>query len=223
MTIARDELDPTLGPTLTRGPDAGPRPVAPAAWLTAGALGVLAVAAGLLLPDVTGDPGGMTHYMGLLAANQPWNLLLFMAVPVILAETLAITELVILFARGTAPTWVHGLSRAAGLAAGPWFLGITTYLLTNAVVPLTVGSGWAGPADIVAVGAYLAGVVPLVGITLVELGLLGRGGDRARLRLHATFVGIFLVVAHVAMIFGMLDPTLLGWNPANSMHVGHGM
>lgn len=28
----------------------------------------------------------MTHYMGLLAVNQPWNLLLFMAIPVVLAE-----------------------------------------------------------------------------------------------------------------------------------------
>lgn len=27
--------------------------------------------------------------------------------------------------------------------------------------------------------------------------------------LHAGFVGMFLVVAHVAMIFGMLDPTVL--------------
>ena len=33
----------------------------------------------------------MTHYMALLADNQPWNLLFFMAVPVILAETVAIT------------------------------------------------------------------------------------------------------------------------------------
>ena len=35
----------------------------------------------------------MTHYMALLADNQPWNLILFMAIPVILAETVAITEL----------------------------------------------------------------------------------------------------------------------------------
>lgn len=38
----------------------------------------------------------MTHYMELLAVNQPWNLILFMAIPVILAETLAITELYLL-------------------------------------------------------------------------------------------------------------------------------
>ena len=30
----------------------------------------------------------ITHYMELLATNQPWNLLIFMAIPVILAETL---------------------------------------------------------------------------------------------------------------------------------------
>lgn len=34
----------------------------------------------------------MTHYMELLTTNQPWSLILFMAIPVILAETLAITK-----------------------------------------------------------------------------------------------------------------------------------
>ena len=41
----------------------------------------------------------MTHYMELLASNQPWNLLIFMALPVVLAETVAITELYILYTR----------------------------------------------------------------------------------------------------------------------------
>lgn len=213
MTIAPEQLDQTVA-VRTRSTSG---------WLAAAVVGAAAVAAGLLLPDVTGDPGPMTHYMGLLADNQPWNLILFMAVPVILAETLAITELVILYTQGHAPSWVRRLSRGAGLIAGPWFLAITTYLLTNAVWPLTTGSGWNGPADIIAVAAYLTGVIPLVGITLLELGAIGREAGRARMRLHATFVGMFLVVAHVAMIFGMLDPTLLGWDPANSMHTGHTM
>jgi hypothetical protein len=34
--------------------------------------------------------------------------------------------------------------------------------------------------------------------------------------LHATLVAVFLIVAHVAMIFGMLNPTILGWAPTNS-------
>ena len=41
----------------------------------------------------------MTHYMQLLADNQPWNLLIFMVVPVVLAETVAVTELFVLFRR----------------------------------------------------------------------------------------------------------------------------
>ena len=190
----------------------------------AAGVGVLAVGIAWSLPNVAGgDVGSMTHYMGLLAANQPWNLLIFMAIPVILAETLAITELAVLFTQGAVKPWVHALNRWAGLIAGPWFLGITAYLLKNAVVPLTSGSGWHGPADLIAVFAYLAGVVPLVGITLIELGVLGREGGRARMKLHAIFVGVFLVAAHVAMIFGMLDPTLLGWFPEHTMPGGDTM
>ncbi len=177
--------------------------------------GVLSLAA-LLGPNLVASDLGMamsmsmTHYMELLAVNQPRNLLVFMAGPVILAETLAITELVLLFQRASAPSWVRTTSRVAGLVAGPVMLAIFLHLMLNAVVPLTLAGGWRGPADVIAVGFYLAGVVPLVGITLVELGLIGTGATGA-LKWHATFIAIFLVVAHVAMIFGMLDPSVLGY------------
>ena len=150
----------------------------------------------------------MTHYMELLASNQPWNLLIFMAVPVICAETLAITELITLFTRnmkGKART----VSKITGIFAGIYFLGIFIYLFCNAVVPLTASGGWRGPADVIAVGFYLAGIIPFLGMTLLELGLIGRNRDElGKLKLHAILVGIFLVVAHVAMIFGMIDPDL---------------
>lgn len=185
----------------------------------------LAVLGGVLLPDRTvgADMSGMTmtHYMGLLAVNQPWNLLLFMAIPVILAETLAITELALLF-RAEPPAWVRNLSRVAGLIAGPLMLGILVHLLRYAVVPLTATGGWRGAADVIAVLAYLAGAFPLVGITLVELGVVGRDARDAR-KWHAVFVGTFLVIAHVAMIFGMLDPTVLGWDPSHVMPGGSTM
>jgi hypothetical protein len=199
------------------------RPVNQVGLVIAIVVGVVVTAVALSLPNVTGDAGTMTHYMGLLAANQPWNLLLFMAIPVILAETLAVSELAVLFRQGDVSRWVHLINRWAGLLVGPWFLGITVYLTKNAVFPLTSGGAWHGPADLIAVGAYLAGVVPLVGITLIELGVLGRGTARARMRLHAIFVGAFLVAAHVAMIFGMLDPTLLGWTPTHTMPTGETM
>ncbi len=155
----------------------------------------------------------MTHYMGLLAANQPWNLILFMAIPVVLAETIAVTELAILFTRDQ-----HGLAkqlnRLASIAVGIYFTGVFFYLFQHAVMPITMAGEWRGVADVVAVGFYLLGVVPLAGLALLELGFLKKGAsDEEKLKLHATFVAIFLVVAHVAMIFGMLNPMVLGWVP----------
>lgn len=187
----------------------------------AATIGVLALTAVLSLTALLGPnlvaselgmamTMGMTHYMELLAVHQPRNLIVFMAVPVILAETLAITELAILLRRAATPAWVRTTSRIAGLLAGPIMLAIFLHLTVNAVVPLTVTGAWRGPADVIAVLFYLSGVVPFVGITLVELGLVGSDAASS-LKWHATFIAIFLVVAHVAMIFGMLDPALLGY------------
>ncbi len=160
----------------------------------------------------------MTHYMELLATNQPWNLILFMAIPVILAETIAIAELYLLYTRRLDGA-VRQLSHIAGSIAGIYFLGVFLYLFFTAVLPLTTGGAWRGPADVIAVGFYLAGVIPLGGIALIDLGFLWKNrSTEARLGLHASFVAMFLIVAHVAMIFGMLDPTLLGGaNPMATM------
>jgi hypothetical protein len=156
----------------------------------------------------------MTHYMELLVTNQPWNLIIFMAVVVICAETLAITELIILFDRKMEGT-ARKINKITGIIAGFYFLGIFVYLFANVIVPLNAAGGWRGIADIIAVWSYLSGIVPLLGIALLELGAIGRDRDATgKLKLHATFVGIFLVVAHVAMIFGMLNPSVLSGSPA---------
>jgi hypothetical protein len=150
----------------------------------------------------------MTHYMELLASNQPWNLLIFMAIPVICAETLAITELIILFTRNL-NSMAKKLNKVIGIFAGLYFLGIFIYLLFNAVIPLTITGEWRGPVDVIAVGFYLLGVIPFLGMSLLEMGIIGKNKDEvSKLKLHAILVGIFLVVAHVAMIFGMLSPDL---------------
>ncbi len=162
----------------------------------------------------------MTHYMELLAVNQPWNLILYMAIPVILAEAVAITELFILLSRQ-----YHGglrsINRIASIIGGVYFTGVFIYLMLNAVIPLTVTGGWRGPADVIAVLSYLAGIVPLLGMALLDIGLIGRKLDTEnRMKRHAIFVAVFLVVAHVAMIFGMLDPMLL-MSGSGEMHGMH--
>ena len=174
--------------------------------------------------SITKDPiMNMTHYMELLADNQPWNLILFMAVPVILAETVAITEFFVLLRRGQAGLlWV--LNRTASILGGAYFLGVFFYLLFNAVIPLTQSGQWRGPADMIAVGFYLSGVLPLSAMALIDLRWVGAHWSHdQRLTWHATAVSAFLVVAHVAMIFGMLDPTLMTSLPVDAMpHGGHG-
>lgn len=161
----------------------------------------------------------MTHYMQLLADNQPWNLILFMAIPVILAETIAVTELYILFTRNFTGT-AKKLNSISSMIVGLYFIGVFLYLFINAVIPITQGGEWRGAADVIAVSFYLLGVVPLAGLALIELGVLKKSASTEdKLRLHATFVAIFLVVAHVAMIFGMLNPTKLGWDPVEITNV----
>lgn len=155
------------------------------------------------------DSMDMTHYMELLATNQPWNLILFMAIPVILAEYIAITELYLLYTRNFTGI-VRRTHQIAGIIAGIYFLGVFIYLLVTAVIPITQQGNWRGPGDVIAVGFYLLGLVPLLGITLLELGVFSRQTQEwAKLKLHAIFVALFLIVAHIAMIFGMLNPALL--------------
>lgn len=160
----------------------------------------------------------MTHYMELLATNQPWNLIIFMAIPVILAETIAITELYILYTRNFKGT-MRLVNKISGIIAGFYFLVVFLHLLSKAVIPITAAGEWRTIIDVIAVGFYLLGIVPLFGITLLEIGAIWRQkSEEWKLAIHAIFVAIFLVVAHVAMIFGMLSPALLsGGMPMHSM------
>ena len=151
----------------------------------------------------------MTHYMELLSTSQPWHLLIFMAIPVICAETLAITEFIILFTRDLTGK-AKMVSKITGIFAGLYFTGVFIYLFINVVIPLTVSGGWRGPFDLIAVGFYLSGVIPFLGLFLIDTGIIGRKRNEvSRMKLHAVFVSIFLVVAHIAMIVGMLNPNLL--------------
>lgn len=155
----------------------------------------------------------MTHYMSLLADNQPWNLIIFMAIPVIMAETLTITEFFIIYNK-LESGWVKALNKAVGIFDGFYFTGIFIYLLINAVIPLTAGGGWHTWVDVVAVGFYLSGVLFLLPIALMELGIIFRNKTaQEKVKIHFILVGGFLVVAHVAMIFGMVNPNIV-----NSMH-----
>ena len=152
----------------------------------------------------------MTHYMELLMTNQPWNLIGYMVIPVVLAEAMVATEFFKVFLRGSNTGGWGTWNRVIGIVLGFYFLGVFLKLAIT-VLP---GLDWRGPADILAVGSYLSGVIPLFGISLLELGVIGRGKTAdEKMKLHFILLTGFLVVAHVAMIFGMVSPTLMGWDP----------
>lgn len=157
----------------------------------------------------------MTHYMELLAVNQPWNLIIFMAIPIVLAETLAITELYILFTRQFSGS-IYMLNRFAGITVGVYFVGIIGYMMTNAVIPITQAGQWRTIIDIVAVSTYILAGLPLVWIALQEFGWVNKSLDQmGKLKIHAICIALFLIFGHIAMIAGMLDPGLLGYQGTN--------
>lgn len=159
----------------------------------------------------------MTHYMSLLAENQPWNLIIFMAIPVIMAETLTISEFFIIFNR-IEKGGIRTLNKVVGIFDGFYFTGIFIYLLFNAVIPLTQTGGWHTWVDVVAVGFYLSGVLFLLPIALMELGIIFKNKTAdEKMKTHFIFVGGFLVVAHIAMIFGMIDPQIISSMPGMKM------
>jgi len=151
----------------------------------------------------------MTHYMSLLADNQPWNLLIFMAIPVICAEALTISEFFILFNK-IKSGGLRTFNKIVGIFDGLFFTGIFIYLFSTAVIPLTNTGGWHGIIDVLAVGFYLSGVIFLLPISLMELGLIFKNKTaEEKMKIHFILIGGFLVVAHVAMILGMVNPELV--------------
>ena len=126
---------------------------------------------------------------------------------------------------GASLSWDFGqasrspLPKKLTVAAG---LSRLVALAMQLTAPLRANGGWRGPADVIAVLSYLAGGVPMLVISLLEAELLGRD-ETGRLRLHVAMVAVFLVVAHVAMIFGMLDPAVMGYSPKAPASVQHDM
>ena len=81
----------------------------------------------------------MTAYMALLAANQPWNLILFMVIPVACAETLVASEFFVLYGKAThgdaaQSTFAEKLTKYLGFFLAIYYACLVVYLLV-AVVP----------------------------------------------------------------------------------------
>ena len=175
-----------------------------------------------------------THYMDLLMQNSPWNLIVFMAIPVILAETIAITELFLLKSPGAHPK-LSLVNRVAGILAGIAFVAIIIYFIPNVIIPLASTGEFRTWIDVVAIFSYILAGIPMILLALLNLKLLFRKVDEQKRTTHAILLlAAFLVLSHIAMIFGMVDPGIAGYAPSKAtteiqtpahhmemMHEGH--
>lgn len=152
----------------------------------------------------------MTHYMELLSLHEPWFLILFMLVPMVLAETiLASGAFSLLYKDSRSEKW-DSLSHVCGFILGVFFIVATVYIVTSYVPTIQ----WRGPIDYISIWAYVLGVIPAVLILLQELGLIFKGLDAtAKIKKHIVLMILFVLFTHLAMVFGMADPQLAGYVP----------
>lgn len=154
----------------------------------------------------------MTHYMGLIADNQPWNLIIFMALPVVMAETLVATEFFVVFRHLTTGP-LRQFNKLLGIVLGLYMTGIFIKMLT--IIP---GIEWNTWVDVIAVWGYTLGALPLIAIALLEMGLLFRkSSEQEKMKIHFLLITAFLVLGHVAMVFGMVNPSIVKGGTGHSM------
>ena len=151
----------------------------------------------------------MTHYMELLSLDQPYNLILYMVIPMGLAELLVAMEFFMMYHMDSGKNaGFKAVSKFVGIVLGVYFTALAIYFLAKIYPSIK----WRGYADVIAIYSYLIGVIPLLGIALLELNLIYKNAsERAKLKLHFCLLIFFLIVGHVAMIFGMVDPTITGY------------
>ena len=155
----------------------------------------------------------MTHYMELLSLNQPYNLILFMVIPVGLTELLVAMEFLTMYHMDSGKNaGFKAVGKFAGIVLGVYFAALVIYFMAKIYPSIK----WRGYADVIAVYSYLISVIPLLGIALLELNLIYKNAsEKAKLKLHFCLLIFALIVAHVAMIFGMVDPTITGYKAEN--------
>ena len=155
----------------------------------------------------------MTHYMELLSLNQPYNLILFMVIPVGLTELLVAMEFLTMYHMDSGKNAGYkAVGKFAGIVLGVYFTALVIYFMAKIYPSIK----WRGYADVIAVYSYLISVIPLLGIALLELNLIYKNAsEKAKLKLHFCLLIFALIVAHVAMIFGMVDPTITGYKAEN--------
>ncbi len=152
---------------------------------------------------------GMTHYMELMMGS--WHLLvLFMAVPMFLAECYVVSEILLLLKpreAGALKTFNKLSAYASAIVIAALSLYAATYFAGV--------KDWRTWVDVTAAVAYVAAGLPFLYVGLLEAGFVGRAKSALQ-KGHAAVAAVvaYLILSHAAMVFGMFDPMQFGWQPA---------
>ena len=136
-----------------------------------------------------------------------------MVIPVGLTELLVAMEFLTMYHMDSGKNaGFKAVGKFAGIVLGVYFTALVIYFMAKIYPSIK----WRGYADVIAVYSYLISVIPLLGIALLELNLIYKNAsEKAKLKLHFFLLIFALIVAHVAMIFGIVDPTITGYKAEN--------
>ena len=152
----------------------------------------------------------MSNYMDLLGMYAPWFLILFMVVPMTLAELVLCSEIFSLLNKEKAENSWPGLRKGASICLSIIFIFLFIYLVV-AYIPTVA---WKGPLDRLSIYSFLAAVIPAVYLLFIEIGIVGKAwNEHTKVVRHVLTVFLFVALTHLAMVFGMIDPQLGGYIP----------
>ena len=152
----------------------------------------------------------MSNYMDLLGMYAPWFLILFMVVPMTLAELVLCSEIFSLLNKEKAGNSWPGLRKGASICLSIIFIFLFIYLVI-AYIPTVA---WKGPLDCLSIYSFLAAIIPAVYLLFIEIGIVGKAwNEHTKVVRHVLTVFLFVALTHLAMVFGMIDPQLGGYVP----------
>ncbi len=152
---------------------------------------------------------GMTHYMELMMGS--WHLLvLFMALPMFLAECYVVSEILLLLKPREAGA-LKTFNKLSAYASAVVIAALSLYAATY----FAGVKEWRTWVDVTAAVAYVAAGLPFLYVGLLEAGFIGRTKSALQ-KGHAAVAAVvaYLILSHAAMVFGMFDPMQFGWQPA---------
>lgn len=165
----------------------------------------------------------MTQYMHLLMGNAPYNLIYYMVIPMVIAETIAITE-ILKFYKEKDSRVVNSLNKLSSVLGGFAMLVLGTLYAVHVLTPAIKQHSFLGWVDSVSSYLFVASALPLILITLLELGRICRkSSEHKKHGVKIVFLSLYLVLSHGAMALGMLDPAIGLNTPATIFGHTHDM